>query len=151
MVNENIIIVDIDGTVALHVLPDGRQIRGHHEYELVINDHPNKHIIDLVSAMHGAGWTVMFVSGRPKRAYDDTIEWIKRHMPTLGHGIVLWMREDGDFRADDVVKREIWDVMFTPYVKDRIRFAIDDRPRVIRMWAELGVPVIDVNPMSGEF
>ena len=29
------VLVDIDGTVALHRLPDGRRLRDHHAYRLV--------------------------------------------------------------------------------------------------------------------
>ncbi|WP_285247737.1 hypothetical protein [Pseudarthrobacter sp. efr-133-R2A-89] len=36
------VIVDIDGTVATHTLPDGRFIRGHHEYRLVPWDLPTR-------------------------------------------------------------------------------------------------------------
>ena len=45
------------------------------------------------------------------------------------------MRENGDYRSDDIVKQEILDLCFD---KDNIELVIDDRPRVVRMWESNG-------------
>ena len=42
------IIVDIDGTIATHYDPSGRQIREHHDYSQVDKDLPVPEIIELV-------------------------------------------------------------------------------------------------------
>ena len=59
------VVVDIDGTVATHALPDGRFIRGHHDYRLVPWDLPNPPVIETVRALHAAGLEIVFCSGRP--------------------------------------------------------------------------------------
>lgn len=148
------VIVDIDGTVALHVNPDGSLIRGHHEYERVIDDMPNQPILELVRALTFTH-SILWVSGRPERAREDTCEWLDNAMPwwVTDHSYDLYMRADGDYRPDDVVKEEIFNNQILPRVQrlDNIQFAIDDRPRVIRMWERIGIYVIDVQPLSGEF
>lgn len=144
------VIVDIDGTMALHVLPDGTQLRGHHEYERVGDDVPNQPVIDLVRQLVGTH-DIVFLSGRPERARQDTLDWLDKAMPwwVADHDDRLFMREDGDFRADDVVKEEIFlNLNLDP---KHILFALDDRPRVLRKWRELGIYAIDVQPFSGEF
>ena len=61
----------------------------------------------------------------------------------------LFMRGQGDRRPDDIVKTEIYEA----FIRGRwdVLLALDDRPRVIRAWQALGVPVFDVQPGSGEF
>lgn len=144
------IIVDIDGTVALHVLPDGTQLRGHHEYEQVLRDQPNWPVISLVKGLFWDGNNLLFVSGRPERARQDTIEWLSNYFPMGAYHNRLHMRADGDHRADDVVKEEIF-LNLPEYTRASISLAIDDRPRVLRKWRELGIYAIDVQPFSGEF
>lgn len=148
------VIVDIDGTVALHKMPDGTLLRGHHEYDRVGDDVPNEPVIELVRALTFTH-SILWVSGRPERAREDTCQWLDDAMPwwVTDHSYDLFMREDGDYRADDIVKEEIFNNQILPRVqrKENILFAIDDRPRVIRMWERLGIYVIDVQPLSGEF
>lgn len=149
------VIVDIDGTVATHTLPDGRFIRGHHEYRLVPWDLPNPPVIETVRALHAAGLEIVFCSGRPVR--DDngwdvgraTYAWLFEHVGEWTASCPLFMRGHGDRRPDDIVKPEIYEA----FIRGRwdVRLALDDRPRVIRAWQALGVPVFDVQPGSGEF
>lgn len=148
------VIVDVDGTVALHVRPDGTLIRGHHEYGRVSEDVPNEPVIELVRALKHFGHRVIFVSGRMDRddVRLDTEDWIEKHVFPSGD-FTLLMRENDDYRPDDVIKEEIFNFEILPTVShsNDILLAIDDRPRVIRMWERLGIYVIDVQPLSGEF
>jgi hypothetical protein len=56
--------------------------------------------------------------------------------------MALYMRKAGDYRSDDIVKEEIFNKYFGD-VKDRVLCVFDDRPRVIRMWRRIGIPVFD--------
>jgi hypothetical protein len=55
----------------------------------------------------------------------------------------LYTRKSGDFRPDDIVKREILDQIredgFEPYM------AIDDRDRVVAMWRSNGIRALQVD------
>lgn len=147
------VIVDIDGTVALHVDPDGRLRRHHHAYERVGEDLPNHHVIALVRALAKNGHQIMFLSGRPEMCGTTTRFWLSEHLGAGAGRAPLFMRRNGDHRSDDIVKPEMLrramaelDITF-----DDILLALDDRPKVIRAWLALGLKVIDVAPESGEF
>lgn len=149
------VIVDIDGTVALHVLPDGRLLRDHHHYRAVAWDLPNAPVIGVVRALHTAGHQIVFCSGRPildEHGYDvgaATYAWLVEHVGEWTRACPLYMRARGDRRPDDVIKHEIYETFIRGDYD--VVLVLDDRPRVIRAWQALGIPVFDVAPNSGEF
>ncbi|WP_446211172.1 phosphatase domain-containing protein [Micromonospora sp. IBSANI012] len=134
-----IVLVDIDGTVALNVS------RSPYDMTRVGEDEPNEAVIAAVRAMHAAGYGVIFCSGRDATARPATEAWLDRHVrvPYLG----LHLRAVGDSRKDAVVKQEIYE----REVRDRYRVAgvFDDRQQVVRMWRSLGLTVFQV--AEGDF
>ncbi|MEH0983095.1 phosphatase domain-containing protein [Micromonospora sp. CPCC 205556] len=134
-----IVLVDIDGTVALNVS------RSPYDMTRVGEDQPNEAVITAVRAMHAAGYGVVFCSGRDASARPATVAWLDRHVrvPYLG----LHLRAVGDSRKDAVVKREIYE----REVRDRYRVVgvFDDRQQVVRMWRSLGLTVFQV--ADGDF
>ncbi|MFI6782850.1 AAA family ATPase [Micromonospora sp. NPDC050276] len=134
-----IVLVDIDGTVALAVS------RSPYDMTRVGEDQPNTAVIAAVRAMHAAGYGVVFCSGRDASARAATEAWLARHVrvPYLG----LHLRAVGDSRKDSIVKREIYD----REIRDRYRVAgvFDDRVQVVQMWRALGLTVFQV--ADGDF
>ncbi|MBQ1011939.1 AAA family ATPase [Micromonospora sp. M51] len=134
-----IVLVDIDGTVALAVS------RSPYDMTRVGEDQPNPAVIAAVRAMHAAGYGVVFCSGRDASARAATEAWLARHVrvPYLG----LHLRAVGDSRKDSIVKREIYD----REIRDRYRVAgvFDDRVQVVQMWRALGLTVFQV--AEGDF
>ncbi|MEV1286860.1 AAA family ATPase [Micromonospora sp. NPDC049679] len=134
-----VVLVDIDGTVAL--------MRNRSPYDMtrVGEDAPNRAVIAAVRAMHGAGYGVVFCSGRDDTARATTQRWLDEHVgvPYLE----LHMRAAGDSRKDSIVKKEI----FEREVRDRYHVigVFDDRMQVVRMWRELGLTVFQV--AEGDF
>ncbi|MGW0896942.1 phosphatase domain-containing protein [Streptomyces goshikiensis] len=132
------VIVDIDGTVAKHVLSDGTLLRGHHDYSLVVRDLPNPPIIETVNALRDAGHQIIFCSGRPER--DDqgysvraaTRRRLGRHLGEWADDSLLLMRGQGDRRLDHAVKHEL----FNTHIRDAYDalLALDDRDRVVALW-----------------
>ena len=57
------------------------------------------------------------------------------------------MRKDKDFRPDNEAKKDLYE----EYIKDKfeIEFVLDDRDRVVKMWRELGLRVLQVE--EGDF
>lgn len=132
------IVVDIDGTVALH----GDE-RGHFEYGKVGGDKPNIPIIKLVQALRWAcGYGVIFVSGREDSCRDITVEWLYNNfMQDDWLAYELYMRKTGDWRKDSIIKREIYDA----YLSDKeIAYVLEDRNQVVQMWRELGLTCLQV-------
>lgn len=134
------ILVDVDGTVAL------MNGRGPFEWQRVGEDLPNQPIIDHVRAMHAAGYEVIIMSGRLDVCFDETTRWLKEHLQVPFIGPLMRDRTDA---PDDEIKLEL----FNTFVRDsyNVHSVLDDRPRVIRMWSQLGLTVLDVDPTSGEF
>ncbi|CCH21037.1 AAA family ATPase [Micromonospora lupini] len=134
-----IVLVDIDGTVALAVS------RSPYDMTRVGQDEPNPAVIAAVRAMHAAGYGVVFCSGRDASARPATEAWLARHVrvPCLG----LHLRAVGDTRKDSIVKREIYD----REIRDRYRVVgvFDDRAQVVQMWRALGLTVFQV--ADGDF
>lgn len=129
------IIVDIDGTIAFMSLE-----RGPFDWHKVGLDQPNLITIHMVKEM--AGWLkaqTLIVTGRDEVCRDETEEWLNKQGIKYAN---LFMRPAGDKRKDTVIKQEIYRELIEP--KYNVFMAFDDRPRVIKMYREMGVKVIDV-------
>jgi len=114
----------------------------------VENDPPIQPIVSLVQTleMYGgedtsgdfSGLDVIVVSGREiGPSGKGTEAWLEK-MPW--HTLHLFMRNSQDYRPDDVIKQEILDLL----PKDRIRYVLDDRQRVVDMWRRNGLACLQV-------
>lgn len=139
--SNRIVICDIDGTVAIH---EGR--RDHFEWALVANDLYNEPICDLVEMIMQSGVLVIFVSGREETCRDSTLDWLTNRWAGVEHEH-LFMRAEGDYRADTIVKREIYERDIAP--RFDVQFVIDDRDSVVEMWRAIGLTCLQV--AKGDF
>jgi predicted kinase len=129
-----VVLVDIDGTVAL--MGD----RSPYDSRRVGIDLPNAPVIAAVRAMHAAGHEIVYCSGRTDDCRDDTAAWLDEHVGVPYAG--LFMRVTGDQRRDSIVKQEIFD----KEIRSRYHVVgvFDDRQQVVRMWRALGLTVFQV-------
>jgi predicted kinase len=97
-----IVLVDIDGTVAL------MGARSPYDMSRVGDDEPNPAVIAAVRAMHSAGYGVVFCSGRDDSCRAETEAWLDRHVG-VPYQALHHLRPYGDTRKDWVVKREIFE------------------------------------------
>lgn len=134
-----VVLVDIDGTVALMAG------RSPYDWRRVGEDEPNPSVIAAVRAMHAAGHAIVFCSGRDEVCRAETEAWLELFVDVPYEA--LFMRPEGDSRKDSVVKREIFD----SEIRDRWRVVgvFDDRAQVVRMWRALGLTVFQV--AEGDF
>jgi predicted kinase len=134
-----IVLVDIDGTVAL--IGD----RSPWDMRAVGQDEPNHAVIAAVRAMHQAGYGVIYCTGRDTTSRRATERWLDEHVGV--EYLALHMRRFGDSRQDAVVKRDI----FNKEIRDHFRVVgvFDDRQQVVRMWRALGLTVFQV--AEGDF
>lgn len=130
------IIVDIDGTVALH------DVRGPYDTSLYHLDRPNVSVIETVQMAADAGYVVLFTSGRSAEFCEVTVEWLCKHVITAPMAWTLFMRPAGDTRRDDIVKLELFD----QHIRDSfdVRWALDDRDRVVAAWRAIGLTCMQV-------
>lgn len=136
------IIVDIDGTLSnshhrLHFLQSNpANWKGF--YEAMGEDKPHQYVVDLVKTL-GNQFDVILASGRPADYVDLTVNWLKKYGIRHDH---LMMRKSKDFRPDTIIKKEFLDKIRAEHHIPK--FAIDDRPEVVRMWRDNGVPCFQV-------
>lgn len=135
-------IVDIDGTLAHN---DGH--RGWHDYDKVGGDKPHQDVIDLVKILNSKA-DVVFFSGRKEYCRKVTKNWFADHL--VPDGLGLYMRADGDNRNDDIVKYEMLQQFKAEHPWAHIAGVLDDRPKVLRMWYEIGLTTFRVGDPCGE-
>jgi FMN phosphatase YigB (HAD superfamily) len=148
VVSRRAFVFDIDGTLA-----DGTH-RIHH-----ILKHPKdwdayfaaagedtliRHVAEVLDALYGDGYPVVYVTGRPEDYRAETQSWLDRHgLPVTP----LYMRPSGDHRDDDVVKVELLGRMRADGYEPVMVF--EDRSRVVRALRAVGVNVAQV--ADGDF
>ena len=159
------VLVDVDGTLATFTdLVTGKQLRGPFDEWKVGVDQVMEVVAEWVRALYPY-YNICIVSGRHDFCGDITCEWMEMNGIPFDHTL---MRYSGDNRSDAPVKQEIlkelqavvgtdhgayvrWEQfsdndgkpIFT-VPKQGIAFVIDDRPRVVRMWQSMGIPVFPV-------
>lgn len=151
----NNVIFDIDGTIAdcdhrRHFVTNGNKDWDSFKAETV-NDKPIEHVCEMARMHVKTGDNVMFVSARNNSERAVTKQQIKDWI-----GIddpVLFMRPDGDFRPDEIFKRDILEFLRQPDVLGKNPDVVyDDRNKVVDMWKNNGVNVVQVVPRSkGDF
>jgi predicted kinase len=147
----NCIIVDIDGTLA-HM--NGRSP---YDYKQVHTDVVDETVATLVrqqaarSLMSDMPETyIVIVSGRDNTCRKETEEWLRANDIPYDE---LYMRDPtqvdsrGNKLDDTIIKKEIYEDVIKP--RFNVRFVLDDRDRVVKMWREQGLKVLQV--AEGDF
>lgn len=138
------IIVDIDGTLSNS---DHRQHFMQQKpkdwaafYAGLSNDEPNQWCTDLM-ARYDETMSIILVTGRPNDFFQPTVDWLHKHYINWH---ALFMRNSGDFRADYIVKEEIYKTLIEP--KYDVLFCVDDRQQVVDMWRRNGLVCLQCAP-----
>lgn len=140
-------LFDIDGTIAdathrLHFI-ENKPKNWPAFFDACVDDKPIQHVIDLAVTI-SRDTEIVYVSGRSDRVKYQTLEWLRMFALPSGN---LYMRKDGDFRPDHMVKLELLAQIradgFDPIM------AFDDRNQVVEMWRANGIPCAQVAP--GDF
>jgi hypothetical protein len=128
-------LVDVDGTLALCAH------RNPYDWRRADADEPNGPVVTVVQALaaHPGVDAVLAISGRPEQARHVTSRWLDEHGITHNE---LLLRADGDARADEVVKEELFRTRVAP--RYYVLGVIDDRDKVVRMWRTLGLVCLQV-------
>lgn len=147
------IIVDLDGTLAdvgparhyVRTLPFDQTLKGKQRRDFeafhkfaTTEAEPNWHVVKLINSFY-FDVHILFVTGRHEKWRDATVEWLDKYDIAFDS---LFMRPDGDFRKDYVLKEEIYNNLIV--AKYKIVFAVDDNPAIVALWRRLGIPVFVV-------
>lgn len=138
-----VVIVDLDGTVALKDRADGS--RGWHEYHRVGEDLPNYPVIAMVNLLRSSDHAeIIFLSGRKDSCRDQTRKWLADRVGKWTQDSWLFMRDAADNREDSIVKHELFD----RHIRGQYHVVgcFDDRDRVVAMWRAIGLQVYQVAP-----
>ena len=139
------IICDLDGSLSLNL--EGRNF---YDLSRVGEDSVDPFLGCVIDALATYGIEVngskypriILVSGREEICRKETEEWLEKNDIPYDD---LFMRKEGDNRADEVIKKEIYDECIEPYYA--VLGVFDDRPKVCAMWRELGLRVAQLgNP-----
>lgn len=136
------VVSDVDGTVAKMVG------RSPYDWDKVGEDEPIVEIIKLIEGYTNSyADKLVFVSGRDGSCYDETYEWLSKH---VWRPFELYMRTTGDQRKDTIIKEEIIFNILEP--RYNIVMWFDDRACVVRKLKCLKIPnIINVDQNLGEF
>lgn len=132
------IMVDIDGTLALH------GDRDPYDTSRYAEDTLNRPVAVAVADLAAAGHAVLYCSGRSEDFRRQTQQWICDNF-AFPFGIDdegLLMRSSGDSRRDDIVKLELFDKHI--HGSYNILAVFDDRDRVVSAWRSIGLTVFQV-------
>lgn len=130
------VIVDVDGTTAI------MNGRGPFDWHSVHTDVPNEPVCHLVRGIQDK---VIYVSGRDEVCRVGTEKWLFDQSVIAGAD--LYMRPAGDQRDDRIVKEEIYRREIEG--KYNVRYVLDDRDKVVRLWRSLGLTCLQV--ADGDF
>ena len=133
---EDAVICDIDGTLALF----GESNPYDRDF---MKDKLNE---EVSKVLWHAEATIILVSGRLEKFRNQTEQWLKSSDIPYQY---LYMRRNGDFRKDVLIKEEI----YNEHIKGKynITMVIDDRLQTCRMWYRLGLPLFRVGDPDEEF
>ena len=155
-------IFDLDGTLALiehrrHIIegPSRGDSKWRRFYAACDKDLPNEPVLRVMESLRRFA-DVWIFSGRSDEVRAKTVDWLVKHTSFMSGDFdsafsdrdVLTMRQDGDYTADDVLKRQWFNNML---VDDRQRMVavFDDRDRVVQMWRGAGIACFQV--AAGDF
>ena len=144
---KNKVIFDLDGTLALiderralAAKPDGKiNWKVFFAPENIALDKPNEPVIEMFKCLADRGFEMIILSGRDAISRTETRAWLKEH------GIfpdILWMRPQGSFTPDDVLK-QTW---LGEIGVDNVFCVFDDRDKVVKMWRDNGLTCFQVAP-----
>jgi predicted kinase len=152
------IIFDIDGTLAdvehrRHFLSGAKPAWGMF-FDEMVNDPPLRDVCLLAELLgdhplvNQKAVRLFLFSGRPETHRKETEDWLLKHARSyFQKAEALLMRGEGDYRADTIVKREMYDSIVAQGYD--VRLVVDDRPSVVAMWKGLGLTVLEHD--SGEW
>lgn len=137
---EETIVVDVDGTLA-HIVD-----RDPYDASRAMEDQLSDAVSNIVSMAYGHGYHVIILTGRHSGHLQVTKDWLQANGVDYDE---IHCRREGDDRPDWIVKRELYEAHIKG--KYNVKYVIDDRPSVCRMWRSLGLVTLQVGDPHNEF
>lgn len=88
-----------------------------------------QYLLNLINSYFKNNIHIFFFSGREgtEQCYTDTFEWLSKY---IDFPITLFMRNEGDYRPDEIIKIELYNKV----IKDKynVLCVFDDRDKVVK-------------------
>ena len=143
--NKKVVVCDVDGTLA-DIEHRRHFVRNKPKNWRAFNegipfDGPHEDIIELVQVL-SEKYNIVLCSGRNEFSRQHTVDWMSKYnVPYCD----LFMRADGDFRADNIIKYEILQFKILPKYGSPF-LILDDRDQVVNEWRANGLRCLQVAP-----
>ena len=150
---KNIVIFDLDGTIAL--IDERRSLSTSLSSKIDWNiffdsknielDQPNFPIIEVLSSLKERGFKIFILSGRLDTTKGATTKWLKKYSIPFDQ---LKMRENTSKvkYISDVELKQKW---LNEIGKENVLCVFDDRTKVVEMWRKNGLSCFQVS--NGDF
>ena len=147
----SMLVCDIDGTIADNshrqhwVRTKPKNWAAFHKNMHL--DKPIEPVLEVVRNFHTSGTRIIYCSGRGEQNRELTLKWLDQ-VKAPGVPYHLFMRMEGDYRRDDIVKEELMKsiIIFSGLKPVLI---LEDRNQVVALWRRLGYTCIQV--AEGDF
>ena len=131
---EEAIIVDVDGTLA-HITNGRNPYDASRALEDELDD-----AVGVITAMaYQNGYKVVILTGRSAEHRIITEDWLELTGIKYDE---IYTRASKDSRPDEIVKEELYHENIEP--KYKVKFVLDDRDKVVKMWRSLGLKCLQV-------
>ena len=148
--NNNIVIFDLDGTLAN--IDKRRKLatkNGKMNWNVFFNpdnidlDTPNQAVINMANILYSQDYIIYILSGRSDKTEDATIAWLDKH--NVNYDLLIMRPQNQLYKKDSDLKQGWLDTIG----KDRVSMVFDDRNQVVDMWRQNGLPTFQV--ADGDF
>ena len=145
---KNIIIFDLDGTLALidkrrelARKPNGKiDFDKLHDASLIKHDKPNWPVIKIAQLFAEQEFKIVIFSGRSDKTATETVSWLSQNKVPFNK-LVMRPYKTKNFVPDEVLKKDMLDKHLD--IND-IFMVVDDRQKVVDMWRSLGLICLQV-------
>ena len=143
--NNNIVIFDLDGTLAN--IDKRRKLATKNckmNWNVFFNpdnidlDTPNQAVINMANILYSQDYIIYIFSGRSDKTQDATIAWLDKHK--VNYDLLIMRPQNQLYKKDADFKQSRLDTIG----KDRVSMVFDDRQQVVDMWRQNGLPTFQV-------
>ena len=147
-------IFDVDGTLANvdpilhHIVNKGddpdfkKHFERFHAASVTVN--PNMNVVEMLRNAYYDKHDVIVVTAREEKWRPHTAAWLAKW--NIPHH-ALFMRSNKDYRSDYEVKKDILKEINLMW---KVMYAVDDNPKIIKLWEENNIPTTKIGTWDGE-
>jgi phosphoglycolate phosphatase-like HAD superfamily hydrolase len=104
-----------------------------------VDDPLISHVAAVATSLARCGFPIAIITGRSESVREETEHWLRKHSIFFAR---LYMRKNGDVRANSVMKLEALAELRASGYEPLMAF--DDQPQTCKMWRDAGVPCAQV-------